>query len=144
MNLTEQQSDIENYANIGGQYVAPDQKTVRQVLELVERHFREHRDQEFYLRQVRVGLWRLNKLLLRYTGKTIYGLVQDRLQREAEYLLQHTLLSVKEITYELGLEDPSYFGRCFKRLRGMSPVQFRELYNELPRIDFPAGELQEC
>lgn len=45
---------------------------------------------------------------------------------EAERLLQHTSLNIKEIGYNLGFEDPSYFVKFFKRLAGSMPSEFRK------------------
>ena len=35
-------------------------------------------------------------------------------------------ISIKELTYELGFNDPYYFSRLFKRKEGLSPRQFKE------------------
>ncbi len=40
--------------------------------------------------------------------------------------LQHTALSIKEIGFSLGFEDPSYFVKFFKRMTGSMPGEFRE------------------
>lgn len=40
-------------------------------------------------------------------------------------LLFLTSLSVREIGYELGYEDPAYFSRLFKKVVGMSPTEYR-------------------
>lgn len=44
---------------------------------------------------------------------------------EACRLLRSTLLSVGEISKELGYSDMLYFSRCFHRFAGMSPTQYR-------------------
>lgn len=40
-------------------------------------------------------------------------------------LLQYTSLSVNEISYEVGLENPYYFCRLFKKVEGLTPSEFR-------------------
>lgn len=40
--------------------------------------------------------------------------------------LQHSTLSIKEIGYQLGFEDPSYFVKFFKRMTGQMPKEFRK------------------
>jgi AraC-like DNA-binding protein len=45
---------------------------------------------------------------------------------EAKSLLKQTPMSVKEIVYWLGYEDPSYFNRVFKSKVGLTPLQYRE------------------
>lgn len=44
---------------------------------------------------------------------------------EAEKMLGETFLSVKEIRAELGNLDRTHFSRAFKKLRGLTPTQFR-------------------
>jgi AraC-like DNA-binding protein len=46
-------------------------------------------------------------------------------QKACQYLL-FTGLRVKEIAYELGIEDPFYFSRMFSRIMGSSPNEYRE------------------
>jgi AraC-like DNA-binding protein len=48
-----------------------------------------------------------------------------RVLLESKRLLYFSSLSVKEIGYELGFEDDSYFVRFFKRLTGLTPAQLR-------------------
>ncbi|NPA08854.1 MAG: helix-turn-helix domain-containing protein, partial [Chlorobi bacterium] len=50
----------------------------------------------------------------------------QRIFLEAKRLLLFTDKSVKEITYELGFEDVSYFSNFFKRLSGNTPVSFKK------------------
>ena len=45
---------------------------------------------------------------------------------EAQRLLTHTSQSIKEIGFQLGFEDPSYFVRFFRKHTGQTPVAFRE------------------
>jgi YesN/AraC family two-component response regulator len=44
---------------------------------------------------------------------------------EAKRLLLHSTLSVKESGYTIGMKDPAYFTRWFKKLEGVSPGEFR-------------------
>ena len=41
-------------------------------------------------------------------------------------MLRSTELSIKEISYELGFDNPNYFSRIFSREVGMSPMEKRE------------------
>ena len=48
-----------------------------------------------------------------------------KVQKACQYLL-FTNLRVKEIAYELGIEDQSYFSRLFTKVMGISPNEYRE------------------
>ena len=54
-------------------------------------------------------------------------IINERIVLEAKRQLQHTSLNIKEISYGLGFEDPSYFVKFFKRLTGMMPSKFRQI-----------------
>ncbi|NBC65744.1 MAG: AraC family transcriptional regulator [Bacteroidetes bacterium] len=48
-----------------------------------------------------------------------------KIQKACQYL-SFTSMSVKEISYELGYNDPFYFSRLFKKLMDLSPSAYRE------------------
>lgn len=52
-------------------------------------------------------------------------LINNRIILEAKRLLRYSVLSVKEIAFRLGFEDPSYFAKFFKRLVKQSPADYR-------------------
>ena len=47
-----------------------------------------------------------------------------RMQTAADLILQGNL-SISEITYQVGINDPHYFSNCFKRQYGVSPTEYR-------------------
>lgn len=59
------------------------------------------------------------------TGLSVTEHIQNRIILEAKRLLYHTDKSVKEIGIILGYEDYSYFSRLFKKIVGMTALQFR-------------------
>ncbi|MCI2229006.1 AraC family transcriptional regulator [Polaribacter sp. MSW13] len=48
-----------------------------------------------------------------------------KIQKACEYL-SYTELSVKEISFKVGIEDPLYFSRLFKNFMGKSPTSYRK------------------
>lgn len=50
-----------------------------------------------------------------------------KIQRACQ-LLSFTDMSVKEISFSLGYEDPLYFSRLFKKTMNISPLQYRSEY----------------
>ena len=55
-------------------------------------------------------------------------LINNRIILEAKRLLRYSVLSVKEIAFRLGFEDPSFFAKFFKRLVKQSPADYRESF----------------
>jgi AraC-like DNA-binding protein len=50
---------------------------------------------------------------------------------EAKRLLFHSERSIKEIAFELGFEDASYFNRFFKRIAQTTPAVYRSATREM-------------
>jgi len=48
-----------------------------------------------------------------------------RFERAAEYF-RETQLTVSEVSYRVGIEDPRYFSRCFKHKFGSTPSEYRQ------------------
>lgn len=53
-------------------------------------------------------------------------LIKDRIMLEAKRLLSYSSLSVKEIAYQLGYDDPAYFNRLFTKKTGDTPSNFKK------------------
>jgi AraC-like DNA-binding protein len=104
---------------------------VDELCALIEKRFKEERDPAYYSNQLSISLKRLNRLTNYYFQKTVYQLLQDRLHHEAELLLKHTTLTAKQIALELGVCDPAHFSKCFKKITGKSPLQYRRKHNFL-------------
>ncbi len=56
--------------------------------------------------------------------------IRQQVALEAKRMLIHTEQSSAEIAYSLGFDDPSYFGRYFKRETGFSPRAFKLQMNK--------------
>jgi AraC-like DNA-binding protein len=110
-------------------YVPADLKLLNQLKVLLEKNFKESRNPEHYASQLNISLKRLNRLTQHYCRQSVYQLLQDRIHQEAELLLKHTTLSVKEIANELGVCDPAHFNKCFKQRTGYSPGEYRKLHH---------------
>ncbi len=68
----------------------------------------------------------LNNGLRRYTGRSASELIHERMLLEAKRRLLHSTLTIAEIAYELRFQDPSYFGRFFRKYTGVTPGGYRE------------------
>ncbi|MGW0549977.1 AraC family transcriptional regulator [Streptomyces altiplanensis] len=59
------------------------------------------------------------------TGRTPGQLVREARTHEAKRLLAHTELTVRQVAARVGMADPAYFCRFFRRETGLSPGTFR-------------------
>jgi AraC family transcriptional activator of pobA len=103
---------------------------VRQFRQAVERSFRVSTSVRDCARGLGVTTSHLNESLRLETGLTAGDLIRARLLLEAKRLLLHSELTMAEIGYELGFEDPSYFSRFIRRELKTSPVEFRSLIRQ--------------
>lgn len=108
--------------------VQPEQfDLVRHFNLLVEKHFRSEHSVQFYADQLNKSPKTLANIFPKYNQKPPLQIIQARIALEAKRLLSYTDKTVKEITYELGFEDPAYFATFFKRVTDQSPVEFRKM-----------------
>ena len=68
----------------------------------------------------------LAKITKEYFNKTLSELISERIIIEAKRELHLTPKTIKEISFELGYEDPFYFSRVFKKNTNISPNKYRK------------------
>ena len=90
--------------------------------------FHEWHKVQDYAADLHITPKHLSQVVKQLTGSTAKELIQQRLVLEGKRLLFHTDLSVKEIAYRLGFEEPLHFSGFFKRQSGHSPSEFRRLH----------------
>lgn len=103
---------------------------VRQFQLAVEHHFREWQALAPYARQLGVTVNHLNDVIHEETGHSAGEIIRQRRLLDAKRLLLHSDLSVSEIGYQTGFQDPSYFSRFFRREAGQTPAEFRDTIRE--------------
>ena len=103
---------------------------VRQFHWELEKHFREETSIDAYARLLGITANHLNDVVHEQTGHSAGELIRRRRLLDAKRMLSHSQLSVSEIGYALGFEDPSYFSRFFRRYEGESPTDFLERFRE--------------
>lgn len=101
-------------------------KHLRRFLELVARHYREEWSINDYASELGITSTRLNHICRQQTGRSALQLVHDRILLEAKRNLIYTVMTVSEIAYLLGFNDPAYFSRFFTKRAGCSPSSFRK------------------
>ena len=110
--------------------VAPVASSVARFQALIEEHFRRlHRVAE-YAGLLGLTPGHLNELTKAATGQTASALIDARLILEAKRLLAHSDATTAEIATDLGFQDPSYFGRFFRRHANQAPGAFRATIRE--------------
>lgn len=94
--------------------------------EMVEKNFLKMHEVQQYATELAVTPDYLSKVVKKYLGTSCQEYILDKLLLEAKRLLVFTNLSGKEIAYHIHIDDPSYFGRIFKRKTGLTPNEYRD------------------
>ncbi len=92
----------------------------------VEQHYKENKNTEFYVHLLNVNEKILSREVKAISGKTPKVYIDSRTILEAKRLLIYSSLSIKEIGYILGFDEPSYFNKYFKKHTKLTPLEFRK------------------
>lgn len=114
--------------------VAQEVEFIRKFSQLVEAHYTTHHNVADYADMLNITPKALSKRISRHSPKSPNDIIKERIILEAKRLLIHTTLSVKEIGYKLGYEDPAYFVRLFTNQVDTSPLLFRKKYTEGEKV----------
>ena len=86
----------------------------------VETHLTEHHSINTIADNLSVTTNNLYNIVKEFSGVSPKEFITNRLMLEAQRKLHYSTLSVKELAYELGFNDPDYFSRLFKKVTGKS------------------------
>lgn len=100
---------------------------VSQFLQLCSSSFLELHAVKDYASKLSVTPKHLTEIVKDQTGKTALETIHQLKIGYAKGLLKQTNLSVKQIAFELGFDNPEYFNVFFKKLTGETPNQFRQI-----------------
>ncbi len=93
--------------------------------DLVSKHVREDRKVQFYSSLLNVTAKYLTETLKEVSGKNAGEVIDDFVILECKLLLENPAYSIAQVSSLMNFSDPSFFGKYFKRLTGLSPKEFR-------------------
>ena len=91
----------------------------------INESFRELHEVGDYASLLHISAGHLSEVVKIQSGKPAIKHIHERLTLEARRLLFHTNQSLKDIAFDLGFSDASYFNRFFKRETGVTPAEYR-------------------
>ncbi len=101
------------------------QERIDELLELLENNINKYKQVSQYADMLNLSTFQLNSMTKSNLGKTCSTLIDEQIILEAKRYLLATTEQVKEIAYNLGYEDVSYFIRFFKKHTGRTPEAYR-------------------
>lgn len=107
--------------------VSLDEQFMQQVMAFMEENM-ENEDLEIeemarHLYMSRTIFYRKLKSI---TGLTPVEFVREVRLKRAIQLMDRDGYTVSQVAYMTGFSDPKYFGRCFKKMMGMTPTEYKE------------------
>ncbi len=99
------------------------------------RHYRTQHEVSFYAEQQFLTTRYFSTIIKECSGKSPTQWIATALLVEARNLLLHTNMTIKEISDALTFPNQSYFGKWFKNLTTLSPLDFRKGMPEKNRED---------
>lgn len=98
--------------------------------ELLKKHYKDWKQPARYAAALNISVAHLYDTVKSITGDSVSAHIQQYCMLEAKRLLCFTKYTVREIAYQLGYEEPVYFGKLFKKITGVTPLQFRKQYHD--------------
>lgn len=96
-------------------------------LESVRNHFSENYPVSRFADLLGTTEAKLNEVSKLHTNKTAQNVIYSLIISEAKRLLLYEKLSIKEIAYQLGFNDPFYFSNFFKKHTSLSPKDYQKI-----------------
>jgi len=97
-------------------------------LELVRNNFEHNYSLKQFAQMLETTELKLNELAKLHAGKTAQNVIYGLIASEAKRLLTYGDLSVKQVAYKLGFDDPFYFSNFFKKQTRLSPKLYKDSF----------------
>lgn len=88
-------------------------------------HYKEEREVSFYAQRQCFSTSHFSSVIKKKTGKSASQWIINKVLMDARQMLQHSTLSIKEISIRLNFPNQSFFGKYFKQYMGISPKDYR-------------------
>jgi two-component system response regulator YesN len=103
---------------------------VRNAIDYISREYAKNITLDDIAKKLNISPFYLSKILKKYTGTNYTDMVVDMRISNAKELLASSDFSIKEITYMSGFNSQNYFAKIFRKIVGVTPTEYRNLYYE--------------
>ncbi len=112
---------------------------VKKAQEFIEENFRKRITVDQLAGLLCLGRRNLERRFKKATSNTVVEYIQRVKMEAAKQSLESSRENVNEVMYNVGYTDPKAFRVTFKKITGLSPVQYRNKYNR----SIPATEVSQ-
>lgn len=106
------------------------------IKDVIDEKYKNHLSNERISKLIGTNGYEAQALFKDKIGLSVKSLLGRKRHLEAKKEIAFTDKSIKEIAYEYGFKDPSYFNRVFSKAAGESPSKFRESFDYENRDSF--------
>jgi transcriptional regulator GlxA family with amidase domain len=103
-------------------------KRVEKIIQMMREDVRGELSLTEFAQSVNLSVWRLCHIFKSDVGMPPIRYLRLLRMERAKNLLESSFLSVKEIAFQVGLNDESHFVRDFKSTYGYSPALYRSRF----------------
>jgi len=114
-------------------------KRVEKIIQMMREDVRGELSLKEFAQSVNLSVWRLCHIFKSDVGMPPIRYLRLLRMERAKVLLESSFLSVKEIAFQVGLNDESHFVRDFKSTYGYSPALYRSRFRSNSAEDQPNG-----
>lgn len=102
---------------------------IRKAQEYIEKNFAEKITVDQIATRFAIGRRNLERRFKKATSNTVVEYIQRVKIEAAKMSLESSRENVNEVMYNVGYADPKAFRMAFKRITGLSPINYRNKYN---------------
>ncbi len=102
---------------------------IKKAQEFIENNFQNKITVDQLASMVAVSRRNLERRFKKATANTVMEYIQQVKIEAAKMNLESSRENVNEVMYKIGYSDPKAFRTTFKKITGLSPVQYRNKYN---------------
>ncbi len=106
----------------------PNSFLVRRAQVYIAEHFAQRISLQDVADHCYVSQWHLSKLLNKHLGQSFYDQLNAVRIRQAKGLMADPALRISEVAERVGYADTAHFSRVFKKLEGVSAVEWRNMH----------------
>jgi transcriptional regulator GlxA family with amidase domain len=108
---------------------AHDDLPVKRAQEFIEQNFEEKITVDQLASMLAVGRRNLERRFKKATSNTVVEYIQRVKIEAAKKHFETSSKNINEVMYDIGYQDPKAFRMTFKKITGLSPIQYRNKYN---------------
>lgn len=113
----------ENNMQIGSK-----KQSLQHVKAYLEEHYKEKITLDNLSERFFINKFYLTRVFKEQFGTTVLSYLDHVRITHAKQLLRFSAMTVEDIGREIGIDEPGYFNRVFKKVEGISPGEFRKMW----------------